>query len=382
VDEYSISEFGHMIADRVRMDAYAAALRAQVRPGCIVADIGAGTGILSLVACRAGAGHVHAIETNEEALEIARQAAAANGFEGRITFHAAPSTEVELPQRADVIVSDMHGVLPWHEQHLHSIADARTRLLAPGGKLIPLRDTLWLACVDAADTYAKIFEPWTLDGFDLRAAADIVANRWRKVGIAKDKLVVPPVLAATLDYMTVDSSNLSTQVEWIASRHGAAHGFAAWFDGVLADGIELSNAPGQDPLPVYGQAFFPWPQAMAVEPGDSIKVQLRADVVRGSYVWTWSTSIHAANGAAKADFAQSTFMGFPLSPRLMRSQQESYTPHANDELRADLAVLQAIAQGMPVGRIAALLMREHPAQFPTPKDALTRVGVLCTRYRC
>jgi protein arginine N-methyltransferase 1 len=382
VDEYSIGDFGHMIADRVRMDAYAAALRAAITPGCIVADIGAGTGILSFIACRAGAGHVHAIETNEEALEVARQAAAANGFADRITFHALPSTQVNLPQRADVIVSDLRGVLPWHAQHLKSIADARERLLAPGGKLIPQRDTLWVSCADAEETHASMFEPWALDGFDLRAACDIVANRWRKIGVAADKLVAPAAQAATLDYTTADSPDLSVRVELVAPRAATAHGIVAWFDTVLADGIGFSNAPGGDPLPVYGQAFFPWPQATTVAPGDAITVKLRADVVRGTYVWSWSTSIRDASGAAKADYAQSTFKGFPLSPHLMRSQQESYVPQVTDEARADLAALQSIAQGLPVGHIAELLMQEHPALFPDVKEALTRIGMLCARYRC
>jgi protein arginine N-methyltransferase 1 len=381
VDDYSIGEFGHMIADRVRMDAYASALRAVVKPGSVVVDIGAGTGIMSLIACRAGAGHVHAIESNEEALEIARQVAVANGFADRISFYPQLSTQVQLPQRADVIVSDLRGVLPWHAQNIASNVDARKRLLAPGGTLIPQRDTLWLSCVEAPETHASLFNTWTRDGFDLQAAADIVANRWRKTDGPPRKLITSPVQAAVLDYTTVESPNLSARVELVATRSATAHGVIAWFDTVLAEGIGFSNGTAREPSGVYGNAFFPWPQAIAVNEGDTVAVQLRADVVQGTYVWSWSTSIHDANGAAKASFSQSTFKGFPLPPRLLRAQQETYVPQMSDEARADVTALNAIAQGLSIGDVAALLMREYAAQFPTKTEALTRVGELCARYR-
>src|SRR5687767_13382746 len=52
---YGLPGYGRMIADPVRMTAYEAALRRVVGPGSVVADIGAGPGIMSLIACRLGA---------------------------------------------------------------------------------------------------------------------------------------------------------------------------------------------------------------------------------------------------------------------------------------------------------------------------------------
>jgi hypothetical protein len=61
----------------------------------------------------------------------------ANGYADRITFHQTLSSAITLPQPADVIVSDLRGVLPLMQHHIPAIVDARQRLLAPGGVLIP-----------------------------------------------------------------------------------------------------------------------------------------------------------------------------------------------------------------------------------------------------
>ena len=58
-------------------------------------------------------------------------------------------SDLVLAYRAGIIISDLRGVLPWFQQHIPSIIDARKRLLARGGVLIPRRDILWAAVVEA-----------------------------------------------------------------------------------------------------------------------------------------------------------------------------------------------------------------------------------------
>jgi protein arginine N-methyltransferase 1 len=127
---YSLTRYGYMITDHPRMDAYARALEQTIRPGCSVLDLGCGTGIFSLLACRLGAGHVDAVEP-DDAIRVAQSNADANGYADRISFHQAVSSEVTLDGRADVIVSDLRGVLPQFQHHIPAIIDVRDRLLAP-----------------------------------------------------------------------------------------------------------------------------------------------------------------------------------------------------------------------------------------------------------
>src|SRR5204862_7848061 len=102
---FTVAAYGQMISDAVRMDSYARALRHAVKPGAVVVDIGTGTGIFALLACRLGARRVYAIEPGD-AIQVAREIAAANGCGDRIEFIQALSTDATLPERADVIVSD------------------------------------------------------------------------------------------------------------------------------------------------------------------------------------------------------------------------------------------------------------------------------------
>ena len=198
-----------MNADEVRMRAYSRALEHAVRRDSVVIDIGAGTGILSLLACRYGARKVYSIEPTS-AIEVARETARANGFADRVECICALSTETRLREKADVIVSDLRGALPLFGRHLPSIIDARRRFLAPGGRLIPQRDLLWAAVVEAPADYDRLTSRWVRQHFGLNmdAASQIATNRWKKVRIKADQLLSRPYCWSTMDYLTVASSNV------------------------------------------------------------------------------------------------------------------------------------------------------------------------------
>ena len=108
---YSAHSHGWMIAHRVRVGSYRRALEQAVKPGAVVVDIGTGTGLLAIFSCKLGARKVFAIESGE-IIELARQIAKDNGYADRIEFIRDLSTRVELPERADVIVADLHGATP------------------------------------------------------------------------------------------------------------------------------------------------------------------------------------------------------------------------------------------------------------------------------
>ena len=308
---YQLRDHARMFAAYARNDAYDAALRAVVRPGSIVLDIGTGCGLFALLACRHGAARVYAVET-EPSISIARELATENRVADRITFIHQRSTEVTLPERVDVTVADIRGVLPLAGSAVTSLIDARERLLKPGGAIVPRRDILQATVVSAPQIYSKAVDVWSGGGaLGLSTAAARAAAIHQLVPADATDVteLADPVDIAAIDYRTVATPSVAATGTWLVSA-GTAHGLALWFEAELADGISYRSGPGSgDEL--YGLAFLPWPQAVTLTATTAVAVDLRADWINGSYVWTWRTTIGGADPMLR--FEQSTFRGGPIA---------------------------------------------------------------------
>ncbi|MCP4902732.1 MAG: methyltransferase domain-containing protein, partial [bacterium] len=311
---YSLEAYGHMIADKVRMDAYEEALRRTVKPGSVAVDIGAGTGIMSMMACRLGAERVYAIEPSEF-IHVAAHVAKENGYEDRIQFIQGTSQWVDLPEQADVVVSDLRGVLPWLPGHIEAIVDARNRLLKPEGQLIPLRDTVRVAIVEAEELHDSVCVPWSGKprGFAMETARNATLNTWRKAQFSAEQVMSESAELTTIDYSSVEKSAFAAEVDLAVTRAGTAYGFVCWFDATLVPGVEFSNQPGGDEL-VYQSAFFPFAEPVSVARGHHAQISLKFREVSGKDIWLWKVSIRDANtGDSLAEFTQSTVFNAPAS---------------------------------------------------------------------
>lgn len=379
---YSIYDFGRMIADERRTDAYVTALQRAITPGDIVLDIGTGTGIFAMLACRFGARHVYAVEPGD-GIHIARRLATENGYADQITFIQDLSTRILLPERANVMISDLHGVLPFFGFHIPSIIDARQRHLAPDATLIPQQDTLWATIVTAPEQYKEYVNPWDVNKYDLKmqAARHNVINVWGRGKIKPEDFFVSPQSLFTLDYMSIAASDLSATVSWIAERSGTAHGFVVWFDTKVAEDICISNAPGLPEL-VYGHAFFPWTNPLSLCPGDEIRILLEAKLIGDDYVWRWNTTIiDTKNGdCIKADFKQSTFHSTLLSSAQLSRKSSNYVAALNDDGEVDRFILENMDGSRQLGEIADALKIKFPNLFADRNDALGRVGKISEQY--
>ena len=135
-----------MICDRVRTEAFRRAIDAVVRPGDVVLDVGAGSGILSVFAARAGAARVYALERTTIAV-LAQELAAANGVADIIKVIQGDVADIEPPERVDVIVSEWLGGFGIDEGMLAPVIAARDGWLKPDGVMIPRSVTAWVALV-------------------------------------------------------------------------------------------------------------------------------------------------------------------------------------------------------------------------------------------
>jgi type I protein arginine methyltransferase len=290
---YTLKDYGRMIADSRRMGAYAEAIQATVRPGDVVLDLGAGSGICALLACKAGASRVYAIETNA-AIRIARQVAADNGFAERIVFIEKDSRRVELPEQVDTIVSDLRGVLPIFEANFAIVRDAKARFLKPGGTLIPFRDTLYCAPISTASIDHDLWGPYAARPFGLDFSGAERALRQLVHDDRGDRVTSRDMLAAaqswaTLDYGDADHAAVRGSMRFLMTRAGELDALALWFDAELTGAIAFSNAPGADL--VYARALLPLERSVHVLEGQLVDAKVWAHATQDDTVWSWHVAV-------------------------------------------------------------------------------------------
>jgi protein arginine N-methyltransferase 1 len=181
-----------------------------------------------------------------------------------------------------------------------------------------------------------------------------------------------------LDYQAGATANAASDLSFKAARAGTAHGICVWFETELVDGIGFSTEPS-DERGVYGQRFFPWPQAVSLEAGQEIQVWLHANLVGDDYVWCWETKISSPAGTA-LHFQQSTFQGANLTPQVLRRRAADFVPALSEEGLADRWLLQAMDGKTSLQQIAQAAAMHFPRIFPRWEDALRRAADLAAQF--
>jgi protein arginine N-methyltransferase 1 len=376
---YSVHDFARMAADGVRLDAYARAIARAVKPGSVVVDLGAGTGIFSLLAARAGAKRVHAIDPNP-AIFLLPELARAAGVADRITIHHALSAEVELPEHADVVISDLRGATALNADYLAAIRHARARFLRPGGTLIPQVDRLLVALVEAEEMWRWLSSGW--EAFDARdvpstaVRASIVNAVHQDVlcPIGANGVLSEPAQWGTVEWATHDTPVVEGTVAVPLRRRGVAHGLCVWFETVLLDEIAFDTRPGTDS--VYSRAFLPLPEPTAVDDGESAKLTLRAHV-RGER-WAWEGQIRGKGDARS--FRQSTFFGLPTDPAALLRESSAHRPSPSPSAQRLRALLDAMDGQRTVAELVDLVTATHAKDSPSRSAAEDEARNAISRY--
>ncbi len=328
---YSVLSYGRMACDGVRIDAYARAIAQTVRPGSVVIDLGSGTGTMAMLALRAGAKRVYAVDL-DPAVWLARDIAQENGYADQLVVHHGSSLELNLPEPADVVIADLRGSFPLFQQHLAVLRDARTRLLKPDGLLVPKKDRLFVAFAEADACRLNLEPGWTSlerHGFYAQSARQATLNASytdRDAPIRANHLVSDAKVWGEIVYGESFERSMSATVDLTFTRSGTADVLTLWFEATLHEGIVFSNAPGHQL--VYDRVVLPLLAPVRVAAGDRARVTLRADVEGNQ--WAWETTIGSG-----ARVRQATFLGLPASPESLVRQSLTATPRRS--LRGDRA---------------------------------------------
>lgn len=274
---------GSMLTDRVRIEAFMRAIMAAVEPGDVVVDIGTGTGVLALFAAKAGAGTVYAIE-QERIIDLARQIVAANGYEDRIVLIPGTSTDIELPELGDVLVTETIGNAALDEGILTWVSDARSRLLKPEATIIPSKVSLMAAALELPRDAAE-WQRWArpMHSLDFAPLRRLMVN-----SLYSDELSPVSVVAEAVEVFTSDFSEQPTDVKALvhteARRDATVHAIGLWFEAELGPDIRLSNAP-PSPVASWNQGVLMLEQPVTVAAGDTVAIEV--GVTGNGRSWSW-----------------------------------------------------------------------------------------------
>jgi protein arginine N-methyltransferase 1 len=288
-----------MIRDPVRVAAYRGAIERHCA-GRSVVEIGCGSGILSIFAARAGARSVVAIEESAVA-DLAARMFEANGCSGVVELRRGNSRDVEIAEPAEVLVHEILGTDPLEENMLFYLADARRRLLRPGGRLIPYR--IEVACVgielvekpavgpERAIREARQFEATYGLSFgplieELKATPE---SRFpRRLSFPRGEPFAAPILTGEATLVDLDlrqdpgeSLGRPRQVELEVVRGGLLGAVLVFFNAHLDEKAVLSTSPYAPPTH-WGWEVRRLSQEVEVAAGTRIALSVEARIERGT----------------------------------------------------------------------------------------------------
>ena len=372
-----VDEHRQYLADQVRVEAFRKAVEEVLCPGDVVLDLGSGTGILGLLACRAGACRVYSIEFGGM-IELAREISKANGFAGRQIFIKGHSMRVELPEQVDLVVSDQIGRFGFEAGVVGYFRDAKKRFLKPGGRMIPMRIHQWIALVESPENWKQV-EFWSnsATGFDLRPARAIAANTGYPVTLQPEQLLSQPARAISLDLNSFDSDSWVLEDTLEAARAGTLHGIGGWFSAELSASVSMTNSPLAGQRIDRRNVFLPIDRAVELRAGDAVHVQMH--VIPSEMLLTWKVRI-SRSGSELARFAHSTMRGFLMTQEDLRRTLPDSVPKLNPWGEGRRTVLELCDGIRPLADIEQELRRRHPDLFPSLKEAAVFVAEVVTRY--
>lgn len=273
------------MADLPRTEALRRAIGQRVRPGDVVADVGAGSGILAMFSARAGAGHVYALESTAM-VEHAESLARANGLGECMTFVRGDAALFD-GAALDLVLGEFAGMWLVEEwRHFGAFAAVRDRCLKPGGTVLPQRARLYLGPIDDSNLYVERGPGWwtrPVWGFDFSQVHARQWDRTRRIIVrAAARTLLDKWLLADVDFATGTPSDYFQRRRFTLQPDyaGTCHGLLGWFELELAPGIVLDTSPLSADMH-WHQSYFPF-DAMSFDRGDRLDFDLR--VVRDDEV--------------------------------------------------------------------------------------------------
>lgn len=275
-----------IVRDETRNRSYDEALRRNVRPGMRVLEIGAGSGLLAMMAARAGAAEVTSCEANAAVAATAAEIVDANGFSDRVRIVAKHSRDLEvgkdLDRPADLLVSEIVSNDILGQDVLGCMENVVGRLTRAGACIIPSHGAIRVALAHYADLRQQTLG--VIDGFDLSALKCLAPVKALAVGDPALTLRSEPQDLFTFDFASGGPFETHRSSVPLVSRGGPVNGIVQWiWLRMDAQGV-YENRPAVGAKSCWGVLFHPLGTVIDSAPGDRHAVHGGRDRMS---MWLW-----------------------------------------------------------------------------------------------
>ncbi|MFW9888519.1 MAG: 50S ribosomal protein L11 methyltransferase [Candidatus Thorarchaeota archaeon] len=256
---FSILHAAGLLSQRSRLSKFEQALQRTVTEDSYVVDLGTGTGILAMMAAKAGARKVTAVEIDRYSVEYARQAIKENELEEIVEVVRCHYTDFRPDEPADIVTCEMLSSAMFVEPQIPASQWAVQNILKEQGILLPRSAIVYVAPVQCSDIWERFQRsgfrfpkvPQTMERDPSRDLADLTALE-------------------EFDFQLHKSGwNVDKSLEFVALKDGVVHGLVGMFEATLIDEIKLIMEDGWKDL------LLPLDNPVSVSEGDRLSFEVR-----------------------------------------------------------------------------------------------------------
>ena len=274
-----------MLNDHIRMVAYENAIKEIIKPGMTVLDIGTGTGILAKWALDAGAKRVYGVDVNKNMVPLALRRIKEAGYSNKFEIFNDFSYNVKLPEKVDVIISEILGNIVDNEDMVPILEDAKKRFLKEGGIMLPKRVGAYLVPVGSEKTYLQVKnkickgvnKKYNLNKLLSRLGIKNQFNLYYDVIIPKSKYLSNPQLAhKEFKFDGDDKSEYQIKKTFVIKKKGLFTGFKGYFIAKLSNNVILDisgdDIKNRKTADCWKHCYLPIENPVKVKTGDRIEL--------------------------------------------------------------------------------------------------------------
>lgn len=279
-----------MLRDTKRNQAYATAINASVNDESIVLEIGTGSGILAMMAARAGAKHVYTVENSPVFAELARDVISENGLSEKITVVEKDFLKVQIgsdiPVKCNCLLHEVIADNIVSEHVVKLTQYAREALLTENPVFLPTSATAQIRLSER--DCSESVPPSEIEGFSFSALTLLDSGIFSASHDQHMDALSETLAPLHFDFTGQVAAPRQRQTLNIqTNRAGQARAIQFWFSLQFPDGTTFENVDQPEGLKHWRHEFFRL-DGRNVNAGESLSIEC---VYRNASIYFFNSDI-------------------------------------------------------------------------------------------